>query len=442
VLRIAWITLRALSALNHWLQRRLTLAGALLAALLVSAAVLGIDTERSMTYQLFTLALACFAVACAFAWRSRPQCDVERQLPAFATAGLACRYLLRVSNPGARAVAQLRIVDELADRRPGLQEFLRAGAPPAARSFIERHSGYARWQWLVHRRGDVQITPVIAQRIDPNETAELVTQLLAVNRGVVHFDALWLAREDPLGLIRAGKVKAAPQSLYVLPRRYRLPAFRLPGARRFQQGGFALAASVGDSEEFLALREYRPGDPLKRVHWRSFARLGKPVVKEYQDEFFERHALVLDTLSGASRDVAFEEAVAVAASFVCAIDTHECLLDLIYFGEQAVSVSAGRGMFGMRRLLEHLAVVQSDGERPFAGLANAVLSRGAELTSVIVVLTQWDGAREAFCERLRGLGIALTAYVVLQPGEQLEHAPAWLTPLAHGRIEQDLQRGL
>ena len=44
-----------------------------------------------------------------------------------------------------------------------------------------------------------------------------------------------------------------------------------------------------------SLRDYRPGDPLQRVHWKSFARTGRPVVKEYQDEFFERHALVLDT---------------------------------------------------------------------------------------------------------------------------------------------------
>jgi uncharacterized protein (DUF58 family) len=90
----------------------------------------------------------------------------------------------------------------------------------------------------------------------------------------------------------------------------------------------SLAASVGDSEEFLALRDYRPGDPLQRVHWKSFARTGKPVVKDYQDEFFERHALVLDTGSLAGEDAAFEDAVALAASFVYTIDTQECLLDL------------------------------------------------------------------------------------------------------------------
>ena len=118
----------------------------------------------------------------------------------------------------------------------------------------------------------------------------------------------------------------------MLPKRYRLPRLALPGARRFQHGGVALATSVGDSEEFVALRDYRPGDPLQRVHWKSFARTGKPVVKEYQDEFFERHALVLDTGTDRGEDAAFEEAVALAASFVYTIDTHECLLDLLFVG--------------------------------------------------------------------------------------------------------------
>ena len=45
----------------------------------------------------------------------------------------------------------------------------------------------------------------------------------------------------------------------------------------------------------MSLRDYRPGDPLQRIHWKSFARTGDPVVREYQDEFFERHALILDT---------------------------------------------------------------------------------------------------------------------------------------------------
>jgi uncharacterized protein (DUF58 family) len=139
-----------------------------------------------------------------------------------------------------------------------------------------------------------------------------------------------VARTDPLGFVKGIARVSLDARVVALPKRYRIPVLALPGARKFQQGGVSLSASIGDSEEFLSLRDYRPGDPLHRLHWKSFARTGKPIVKEYQDEFFERHALVLDTGTRRGEDAAFEEAVAVAASFVHTIDTQECLLDLLF----------------------------------------------------------------------------------------------------------------
>ena len=59
-----------------------------------------------------------------------------------------------------------------------------------------------------------------------------------------------------------------------------------------------MASSVGESEEFVSLRDYRRGDPMRHIHWKSWAKTGKPIVKEFQDEFFVRHALILDTFAG------------------------------------------------------------------------------------------------------------------------------------------------
>src|SRR6185436_5709140 len=134
--------------------------------------------------------------------------------------------------------------------------------------------------------------------------------------------------------------------------------FTLPGSRRYQQGGVALASSVGDSEEFVGLRDYRPGDPLQRIHWKSFVRAAKPVVREYQDEYFERHALVIDTFAKGGDERLLEEVVSIAASFAYTIETRECLLDLMFVGAHAYSYTAGRGQLSPGGLLEILAGVQ------------------------------------------------------------------------------------
>ena len=440
MLRIAWYSLRWISALNRMLLRRLTVAGRILAAVLVGAAVMGIDTERATTYQVFTLSAALLLLGVPFLLRFRPRVAVSRALPPLATVMSPCTYRVQLVNHGPAAELALVVNEDLADPRPSLAQFLRAGPRPGARSFIERQSGYARWRWLLERRGNVHIETMTAARIPAGGAVELEARFTPQRRGVLRFEGVTLARTDPFGLVKACRNVPLAQTVCVLPHRYRLPQLALPGSRHYQQGGVALAASVGDSEEFLSLREYRPGDPLKRIHWRSFARLGEPVVKEHQDEFFERHCLVLDTFVSLQREAHFEEAVSVAASFVCAIDTQECLLDLMFVGDHAVCFTSGRGMLETQRLLELLAAAQPVGDRPFGELAAAVLGRQTELSSVVLILSRWDDDRDALCKGLTALAVPLKAILVVVPGEQGVELPAYVTAVEAGRVESDLAR--
>ena len=251
----------------------------------------------------------------------------------------------------------LLVEDNIWPTRDSLAQFFDPAA--AGRALVHRApSGYARWRWLIGKRGDVRIADMHVDALAPGSSIELAPRFTSHRRGVLRFESLRLARSDPFGLVKTGRATVSPQSICVLPRRYRLPRISLPGARRFQQGGVALAASVGDSEEFVSLREYRPGDPLKRMHWPKFARTGEPIVREYQDEFFELVALVLDTFVAPECERAFEEAVSIAASLVCAVDTHDCLLDLVFIGDQPICLTSGRGLAASERLLEHLAAVE------------------------------------------------------------------------------------
>jgi uncharacterized protein (DUF58 family) len=250
---------------------------------------------------------------------------------------------------------------------------------------------------------------------------------------------------DSLGLVRGLARVPLAARLIALPKRYKLPELVLPGRRKFQPGGVSLAASIGDSEEFLALRDYRPGDPLQRVHWKSYARTGKPVVKDYQDEFFERHALVLDTGSMRGEDAAFEDAVALAASFVYTIDTHECLLDLLFVDDGASAVlpgvrayTAGRGQLQSEHMLEVLAAVSPSEPAAFAALAKSVVGRRDSLSSVILVLLSWDEERRRLVEALRGSGAQVRALLVSEERNAPRELPAGVARLAPGRIEQGL----
>jgi uncharacterized protein (DUF58 family) len=202
---------------------------------------------------------------------------------------------------------------------------------------------------------------------------------------------------------------------------------------------------VGESEEFVALRDYRAGDPLRHVHWRSSARTGRLVVKEFEDEFFVRHALVLDTFAAFAQAAAFEDAVSLAASFACTVDTQESLLDLMFVGPQAVCFTTGRGVGHAEQALEILAGVQPCREKAFASLQALVLEHAAALSGCVCIFLEWDAARRELARRLTALGLPLLVLVVTDAENDRQIAgtpeadrPASFLVLETGKIEAGL----
>lgn len=426
--RISFRLFRAVTAVTRWAKRRFTPAGMLVISGVVVTGAVGADTTQSVAYQAFGLLAALTAVsALSLPWL-RARVSAARELPRVATAGEPFSYRLRVTNLGDRALDGLSVFEELADPRPGFEGFRAAMRFPTFRA----------WKRLVDSRRTAQVAEQPLPALAPRAQAEIEVHARALRRGAAHSDGLTVARADPLGLMKALAHQPRRSNFIVLPRRYTLPPLDLPGSRRYQPGGVALASSVGDSEEFVGLRDYRPGDPLQRIHWKSFARAARPIVKEYQDEYFERHALVLDTFATARDEPVFEEAVSIAASFAWTIDTRECLLDLMFIGAEAYTYTAGRGQMQTGNLLEVLAGVQPCRDKPFSLLVSAVMARRQALSGCICVLAGWDEARASFIRQLRSHGIATRVIAVCRG--PVADAPGWLLAVEPGKVQEGLAR--
>jgi uncharacterized protein (DUF58 family) len=446
--RLIYRALRTVGAFDHWLRERLTPAGWLALGAAGAAAATGLDTNQTVTYRAFTFLAALLALSYLASLLFRARVESRRELPRYATAGEPCVYRVVLANRGTHRLEGATVQERFRDPRPAYEEWRRAREPgEERRNWWDRTVGYFRWRWLIERRLPREVEAAALGPIAPGERRELRLAFTPRRRGRIEFAGLTVSRADPLGLVRGLARVPLSARLIALPRRYRLPEIALPGRRKFQPGGVSLAASVGDSEEFLALRDYRPGDPLHRVHWKSYARTGKPVVKEFQDEFFERHALVLDTGSRRGEDAAFEDAVALAASFVYTLDTHECLLDLLFVGPGAaerergggvLAYTAGRGQLQSEHMLEVLAAVGPSEVAAFSELARAVVARRESLSSVILILLSWDEERRRLAAALRGTGAEVRILLVCAPGEAPEAPPPGVLVLHAGRIEQGL----
>ena len=424
--KLLYRTYRGLTALVRWGERVLTAAGRLVLGAAVLTAVLGIDTTQSTAYRLFAFLLVLLVLALIGARARRRRFAVERVLPLVASAGEAFEYRLCVRNLGPGTARAPWVRDELDDPRPSFEDFRAAMRLPS----------YRGWQRLLARRRTGRVQALPCADLAPGAVVELRVRAEALRRGRMHFTGVTIGCEEPLGLARGLASLPLAANLTVLPRRYALPVVDLPGGRRYQKGGVSLASSVGDSEEFVGLRDYRPGDPLQKVHWKSFARTGKPVVRETQDEYFERHALVLDTCVPTQAAEAFEEAVAVAASFACTIDTQECLLDLMFVGVEAYTFTAGRGQLSTANLLEVLAGVTPCAGQPFALLARALRERAGALSGCILIFAHWDRERADLVDALRAHGSALRVYCV--SAAPLSASPPWLIRLVPGQVQTGL----
>ena len=443
IYRIIYWCYHSSSGLWHWARRRFTLPGLCVAGGLMVAGAVGADIENTVTYQSFTLLLALLLLAFAGSFFFRAKFSAVRLLPRCGTAGQPLPYQVRVKNLTAQTQAGLTLLEDLADPRPPFAEWLAFKRAEERRVRPFRVSPQRR----TNPFHPANLKPADVPPIPPGGEAEVRGELLPLQRGVLQFTGVTLARPDPLGLFRSFCRVAAPQKVLILPKRHPVPPIALPGTMKYQEGGVALAANVGSSEEFVALREYRHGDPLRHIHWRSWAKTGKPIVKEFEDEFFVRHALVLDTFTDEPHSEVFEEAVSVAASFACTVLTQESLLDLLFVGNKSYCFTAGRGLAHADQMLEILASVRACGDKPFGTLEHLVLNHISAVSGCICVLQRWDEPRKKFVEKLKSLGVPLLLLLVVAPGQGISGAGGPLLDAAGtvrvlevGKIEEGLRK--
>ena len=433
--RFHYSMLRFVTWIERATRERLTGAGKLAAITAFMAALVGLDTHQSLSSQVFALLAAMLVISAVLSLTFRPKAQVRRTLPRFATAGEALSYRISVSNSDSKPLADVEVRERFTNVRPSFDEFRRARDPrDAQRNWFDRKGGYFRWRYLVERRLPERAKGGHLSLMPPGSQSEVRASLVPRRRGVLSFAGVDLVRPDVFGLACGRKTVSIPDKLVVLPKRYRLPQVLLPAQRLLQPGGHALASSIGDSEEFLSLREYRPGDSLRRVHWKSFARTGEPVVKEYETEFFERHALVLDT-GAESETESFEEAVSIAASFIYTIDTQECLLDLVFVAGEPECHTAGRGEASNVHLLEVLAGLGPSQPGTFDELAREIMAMRSTLSSAVFVLLAWDAPRRKLVSDLAmsGLGIRVLLVTDRPPADT-----QGLLVLEPGKIEAGL----
>jgi uncharacterized protein (DUF58 family) len=152
----------------------------------------------------------------------------------------------------------------------------------------------------------------------PRSATTVTYRLDTARRGVFTLGPLRLRRADGFGLAAVSSTAGGDEggaALHVRPRTH--PFAIVPSGRSTHLDGPVADTALARSITFHRLREYTPGDDLRHVHWRSTARTGRLMVREYIDTSLPGTTVLLDADGYATPEL-FEEAVEVAASALVA----------------------------------------------------------------------------------------------------------------------------
>ena len=304
-----------------WLRppRRLRLLrpGGLLIAGIFGLGFATLNTGNNLLYLLLGALLGLIALSGWLSEQTLRKLRITRVLPAAATAGEATSLLYVIRN-------RKRVL-------PSFLLTIREHVPDAERTDAFVVS--------VPARGDVSARARVTFPV----------------RGEYPLDEIVLSTTFPYGLFRKERDIVLPGTVLVRPRTTRPVRALRPAGRAGVRARTPLAAAAAGAErgEFRGLRPYRSGDDPRDVHWRSTARTGEPIVREYDREQGRSYWLCLATAhaGGPAAEVAVEIAAALAAAAVARNDQFG-------FSGGGYVVSQGSGPAQLDRVLDALARVR------------------------------------------------------------------------------------
>jgi uncharacterized protein (DUF58 family) len=245
---------------------------------------------------------------------------------------------------------------------------------------------------LPGRRGS-QILPLLAG----GQTRQYRTATPLAERGLVRLGPTVITSSDPFGLFPVSRRLPPTTQVLVYPKTFEVRSFPTPAG--LLPGGDALRRRTQQITPSAAtIRDYEPGDPLRRIHWPSTARRASLMVKEFELDplaqvwlFVDAEASVNHALPATLPPLALpptteDYAASIAASLAKHFLRRERAVGLVCSGASFTVLSAERSERQLSKIFESLALLKAQGRLSLLALTSAqgkYLPRG----SVVVLIT-------------------------------------------------------
>lgn len=263
----------------------------------------------------------------------------------------------------------------------------------------------------------VQRDEIVIDTLPAGASADLEVKLVFTRRGTYDVPTFRLYSEFPFNLLRTRpriRNEARLEGVVTaLPGFVPAQAIDIPASRDYQPGGISLTSEIGESPEYIGSRVYREGDNVRRLDFRGWARHGVPVVREYQEEYYCRVALILDTyVEKHHGDETLEAAIQLAAAIADSLSNGEYIIDLFAAGPDLYVFRSGRHTAHFDNILEILACIEGNPNETFDEIGPSLRNEIENISTALFVFTDWSESRERLVRMAMESGCNAKAYVV------------------------------
>jgi len=207
-------------------------------------------------------------------------------------------------------------------------------------------------------------------KVGPRGKQTAAYKTVIPDRGPLRFLGYRVATRFPFALFEKWREIDLLDEVVVFPRLVRISPASLASTRRT---GDRTRRRPGHGDEIHGLREQRPGDDVRSIHWRTSARRGQLMVREHEEEESEELCIYLDNARGpgspeTGRDPVVERAIAIAATLVVARTSQGLGVHLAVRGGVGPAVSPGTSPDALLRFLALLDYVPAEDPPPMGRL--------------------------------------------------------------------------
>ncbi len=266
----------------------------------------------------------------------------------------------------------------------------------------------------------------VISRLGPGQTVEMTVAIRPMRRGHYFIGQPVCLSSFPFNLFTFGvsrQDQSGASPIIVLPTFSPLRISTRGPSRQAYAGITRLTGRMGFSLEYAGDRPFLPGDSLRQIDSRAWARLSVPATKEYHDDFDTYAALILDTavpealLRSKPKEIReLEAAVSLCASLAFSIND-VCLIDLLAAGPDLQQFTDRPRAVRLDKIQEILAGVEPSAGYSLEQIESALATGFYGISDVFFILLGWRKTYETLLEAAGRAGCRSVVLLVGDPGD-------------------------